>query len=155
MKKHSTIFQDQKSFKKNKSNASSTKRMQRWRAANRDKNKMNDLRCRVYKLARKKFQHDCLEKENFIKEQIAKRLQKTNNSSQNESLLLLPFYNQPRHEFELPFVMTHSYPLSHPNLDKQDHHHPSSINLPPIQSFFPLYCYPINLPLLLQPNPIQ
>ncbi|ORZ11950.1 hypothetical protein BCR42DRAFT_420943 [Absidia repens] len=49
--------------------------MRKWRAANRDKNKRNDLRCRVYKLAREKFQDDeCIEKELFIKEQISKRL---------------------------------------------------------------------------------
>ncbi|CAM0138303.1 unnamed protein product [Umbelopsis sp. WA50703] len=49
--------------------------MRKWRAENRDKNKRNDLRCRVYRLARQRFgEGDCSAKEAFIREEIAKRL---------------------------------------------------------------------------------
>jgi hypothetical protein len=49
--------------------------MRKWRAENRDKNKRNDLRCRVYRLARQRFgEGDCLAKQAFIRDEIAKRL---------------------------------------------------------------------------------
>jgi hypothetical protein len=49
--------------------------MRKWRAENRDKNKKNDLRCRVYRLARQRFgDADCIAKQSFIREEIAKRL---------------------------------------------------------------------------------
>lgn len=49
--------------------------MRKWRAENRDKNKRNDLRCRVYRLARQRFgESDCSAKQAFIREEIAKRL---------------------------------------------------------------------------------
>lgn len=51
--------------------------MRKWRAENRDKNKRNDLRCRVYRLARQKFgEGDSQEKQQFINEEIARRLGK-------------------------------------------------------------------------------
>lgn len=49
--------------------------MRKWRAENRDKNKRNDLRCRVYRLARQKFGEDHSEdKQQFINEEINRRL---------------------------------------------------------------------------------
>ncbi|KAI8638720.1 hypothetical protein BD408DRAFT_393526 [Parasitella parasitica] len=55
--------------------ANSVDRMRKWRAENRDKNKKNDLRCRVYRLARQKFGEDeSEEKQQFITEEINRRL---------------------------------------------------------------------------------
>jgi hypothetical protein len=49
--------------------------MRKWRAENRDKNKRNDLRCRVYRLARQKFgEEDSEEKQQFIQDEINRRL---------------------------------------------------------------------------------
>jgi hypothetical protein len=49
--------------------------MRKWRAENRDKNKQNDLRCRVYRLARQKFgEGDSVEKQQFIVDEINRRL---------------------------------------------------------------------------------
>ncbi|KAI8878448.1 hypothetical protein K501DRAFT_287875, partial [Backusella circina FSU 941] len=49
--------------------------MRKWRAENRDKNKQNDLRCRVYRLARQKFgDGDSEEKHQFIVDEINRRL---------------------------------------------------------------------------------
>jgi hypothetical protein len=49
--------------------------MRKWRAENRDKNKKNDLRCRVYRLARQKYgDEDTEEKQKFINEEINRRL---------------------------------------------------------------------------------
>ncbi|KAG2214096.1 hypothetical protein INT46_011898 [Mucor plumbeus] len=61
--------------KKVSSRAETTERMRKWRAENRDKNKRNDLRCRVYRLARQKFgESDSVEKQQFINEEINRRL---------------------------------------------------------------------------------
>ncbi|KAI8082838.1 uncharacterized protein BX664DRAFT_375802 [Halteromyces radiatus] len=61
--------------KKQISKEETAERMRKWRAANRDKNKRNDLRCRVYRLARQKFgDDDYLEKQIFIQDQINRRL---------------------------------------------------------------------------------
>ena len=50
-------------------------RMRKWRAENREKNRQNDLRCRVYRLARQKFgEHDSVEKQQFVRDEIARRL---------------------------------------------------------------------------------
>lgn len=49
--------------------------MRKWRAENREKNRQNDLRCRVYRLARQKFgEHDSAEKQQFVRDEIARRL---------------------------------------------------------------------------------
>lgn len=49
--------------------------MRKWRAENREKNRQNDLRCRVYRLARQKFgEHDSVEKQQFVRDEIARRL---------------------------------------------------------------------------------
>ncbi|KAI9480814.1 MAG: hypothetical protein EXX96DRAFT_617781 [Benjaminiella poitrasii] len=119
--------------KKVSSRAETTERMRKWRAENRDKNKRNDLRCRVYRLARQKFgEEDSEEKQKFIHDEINKRLgrrmlleQKTNNRNQlaattttttlcskseqvnkKETLDELPFYCAPLHKIELPSVDT-------------------------------------------------
>ncbi|CEP09400.1 hypothetical protein [Parasitella parasitica] len=61
--------------KKVSSRADTTERMRKWRAENRDKNKRNDLRCRVYRLARQKFGEDeSEEKHQFITQEINRRL---------------------------------------------------------------------------------
>lgn len=50
-------------------------RMRKWRAENREKNRQNDLRCRVYRLARQKFgEHDSPEKQQFVRDEITRRL---------------------------------------------------------------------------------
>lgn len=49
--------------------------MRKWRAENREKNRQNDLRCRVYRLARQKYgENDSSEKQGFVREEIARRL---------------------------------------------------------------------------------
>jgi hypothetical protein len=54
---------------------SNNDRMRKWRAENREKNRQNDLRCRVYRLARQKYgEHDSSEKQGFVREEIARRL---------------------------------------------------------------------------------
>lgn len=53
--------------------------MRKWRAENREKNRQNDLRCRVYRLARQKFgEQDSLEKQQFVRDEIARRLGRRN-----------------------------------------------------------------------------
>jgi hypothetical protein len=49
--------------------------MRKWRSENREKNRQNDLRCRVYRLARQKFgEDDSVEKQRFVREEITRRL---------------------------------------------------------------------------------
>ncbi|OAD05709.1 C2H2-type zinc finger transcription factor [Mucor lusitanicus CBS 277.49] len=61
--------------KKVVSKEETTERMRKWRAENREKNRQNDLRCRVYRLARQKYgDHDSAEKQAFVREEIARRL---------------------------------------------------------------------------------
>ncbi|KAI8081694.1 uncharacterized protein BX664DRAFT_388640 [Halteromyces radiatus] len=61
--------------KKVVSKEETTERMRKWRAENREKNRQNDLRCRVYRLARQKFgDQDSLEKQTFIRDEIIRRL---------------------------------------------------------------------------------
>jgi hypothetical protein len=49
--------------------------MRKWRAENREKNRQNDLRCRVYRLARQKYgENDSSEKQGYVREEIARRL---------------------------------------------------------------------------------
>ncbi|GAA5804114.1 hypothetical protein HPULCUR_009600 [Helicostylum pulchrum] len=61
--------------KKVVSKEETTERMRKWRAENREKNRQNDLRCRVYRLARQKYgEHDSSEKQGFVREEIARRL---------------------------------------------------------------------------------
>ncbi|KAI9030715.1 hypothetical protein CLU79DRAFT_731187 [Phycomyces nitens] len=100
-----------------------TERMRKWRAENRDKNKRNDLRCRVYRLARQRFgDDDSVDKQAFIREEIARRLGKRSMSdiyassarspepiqpkstSCQATWIGLPFYNAPHHKIELPLL---------------------------------------------------
>ncbi|ORZ22317.1 hypothetical protein BCR42DRAFT_166202 [Absidia repens] len=61
--------------KKIVSKEETTERMRKWRAENREKNRQNDLRCRVYRCAKQKFgDQDTIEKQNFIREEIIRRL---------------------------------------------------------------------------------
>ncbi|KAI8148645.1 hypothetical protein BJV82DRAFT_653692 [Fennellomyces sp. T-0311] len=61
--------------KKVVSKEETTERMRKWRAENREKNRQNDLRCRVYRLARQKFgEHDSPEKQQFVRDEITRRL---------------------------------------------------------------------------------
>jgi hypothetical protein len=98
--------------------------MRKWRAENKDKNKRNDLRCRVYRLARQKFgEEDSEEKQHFIESEIKRRLnrrmllekQKAAKSTIEKdeldeteykptTLNELPFYCAPRHKIELPSI---------------------------------------------------
>ncbi|KAI8094323.1 hypothetical protein BDF21DRAFT_408472 [Thamnidium elegans] len=60
---------------KEETTESNNDRMRKWRAENREKNRQNDLRCRVYRLARQKYgEHDSSEKQGFVREEIARRL---------------------------------------------------------------------------------
>lgn len=103
-----TRSRDQKRWqghsKKVSSRQETTERMRKWRAENRDKNKRNDLRCRVYRLARQKFgEQDSVEKQQFIEQEINTRLGKRLlNEQKNESLNELPFYSAPLQKIELP-----------------------------------------------------
>ncbi|KAI9361846.1 hypothetical protein BD770DRAFT_360511 [Pilaira anomala] len=105
-----TRSRDQKRWqghsKKVSSRQETTERMRKWRAENRDKNKRNDLRCRVYRLARQKFgEEDSIEKQQFIDQEINTRLGKRLLSEQkNASLNELPFYCAPLHKIELPSI---------------------------------------------------
>ncbi|KAI7871869.1 hypothetical protein BDF14DRAFT_1714357, partial [Spinellus fusiger] len=86
--------------------------MRKWRAENRDKNKRNDLRCRVYRLARQRFgEDDCPEKQAFVREEIARRLgrhmQLHSMTDTSSTWVGLPFYNAPHHKIELPLLDMH------------------------------------------------
>ncbi|KAG0046850.1 hypothetical protein BGZ83_007979 [Gryganskiella cystojenkinii] len=78
---HNTPYErtrDQKRWqgheKKQASRAETTLRMRRWRQANREKNKFNDMRCRVYRNAKDKFgPEESDEKEAWIQAEIEKR----------------------------------------------------------------------------------
>ncbi|KAI8979616.1 hypothetical protein BDF20DRAFT_819775, partial [Mycotypha africana] len=120
--------------KKVSSKAETTERMRKWRAENKDKNKRNDLRCRVYRLARQRFgENDSEEKQQFIRDEINRRLgrrmlleQKNNENNSTTKLMYssnvsiikqesihltgtkelneLPFYCAPLHKIELPTI---------------------------------------------------
>ncbi|SAM08501.1 hypothetical protein [Absidia glauca] len=67
--------------KKIVSKEETTERMRKWRAENREKNRQNDLRCRVYRLARQKFgDKDSVEKQTFIQDEIIRRLGRRTNA---------------------------------------------------------------------------
>ncbi|KAJ1679668.1 hypothetical protein EV182_001582 [Spiromyces aspiralis] len=54
-----------------------SERMRRWRRENAEKNRMNDLRCRVYRQARIRFGRESTpEKETWIQHEIARRLER-------------------------------------------------------------------------------
>ncbi|KAI9475722.1 MAG: hypothetical protein EXX96DRAFT_609639 [Benjaminiella poitrasii] len=64
-----------KVISKEETTESNTDRMRKWRAENREKNRQNDLRCRVYRLARQRYGDvNSVEKQIFIREEIARRL---------------------------------------------------------------------------------
>ncbi|KAK9720526.1 hypothetical protein K7432_004106 [Basidiobolus ranarum] len=70
---------DQKRWKdherKNPSRQELSERMRKWRAENAEKNKDNDTRCRVYRLAKVKFGPDSSpEKQMWIQDEIDKRI---------------------------------------------------------------------------------
>ncbi|CAO3576432.1 unnamed protein product [Absidia cylindrospora] len=156
--------------KKQVSKEETAQRMRKWRAANRDKNKRNDLRCRVYKLAREKFQDDeCIEKELFIKEQITKRLGRQTRekkrywfSSPTSSPASFSSFSSPSPS---PLHYDHAYydalPIVLPSLTsikELGKHHSSvipKIHLPPLQSAEQrAHSSALTPPLLLHPNPI-
>ncbi|KAI9320772.1 hypothetical protein BX666DRAFT_1231800 [Dichotomocladium elegans] len=82
--------------KKVVSKEETTERMRKWRAENREKNRQNDLRCRVYRLARQKYgEHDSPEKQQFVRDEITRRLgrrmmleQKLSDATESSSLVL-------------------------------------------------------------------
>ncbi|KAJ1946424.1 hypothetical protein EC988_005553, partial [Linderina pennispora] len=60
-----------------KSKAEVSERMRRWRAENAEKNRLNDLRCRVYRQARLRFGKDPTpEREAWIQSEIFRRLER-------------------------------------------------------------------------------
>lgn len=131
--------------------------MRKWRAENRDKNKRNDLRCRVYRLARQKYgEGDSEEKQQFINQEINKRLGRRlllekRDKEEEESLNELPFYSAPLHKIELPSIINlnskrkstelsgynmtsqPTSPISDSSIHSPTNHLPPT--LPPMQSF--------------------
>ncbi|KAI8075206.1 hypothetical protein BC940DRAFT_266014 [Gongronella butleri] len=103
--------------KKVVSKEETTERMRKWRAENREKNRQNDLRCRVYRLARQKYgEQDSEEKQSFIRDEIVRRLGRRNNSSKSSkenacAITQLPFYNFPLQKIELPSIDSFCPPL--------------------------------------------
>ncbi|KAG1466938.1 hypothetical protein G6F56_004598 [Rhizopus delemar] len=87
--------------------------MRKWRSENREKNRQNDLRCRVYRLARQKFgENDSIEKQSFVREEIAKRLDRRLTSETASDLNELPFYSGLQQKIELPSL---HYPIDRSN----------------------------------------
>ncbi|ORX50833.1 hypothetical protein DM01DRAFT_319551 [Hesseltinella vesiculosa] len=113
--------------KKVVSKEETTERMRKWRAENREKNRQNDLRCRVYRLARQKYgEQDSEEKQTFIREEIARRLGRRNGIKKEPPTIVkpttkqnhtspwkieLPFYNFPLQKIELPSIDSFCPPL--------------------------------------------
>lgn len=112
--------------KKEASRQETTERMRKWRSKNKEKNKTNDVRCRVYRLARQKYgKQDSEEKQKFIEEEINKRLER-----KDAKLDELPFYSAPLQKIELPSLKD----LPHQKRTRKSKNTtPSFIpNLPPI-----------------------
>lgn len=117
--------------------------MRKWRAENRDKNKRNDLRCRVYRLSRQKFgEADSQEKQQFIHEEINRRLGRRMllETRQEDPLNELPFYSAPLHKIELPSINMNRYSSAQPSspVSEGSVHSPTTTDstiLPPMQSF--------------------
>ncbi|KAG0735954.1 hypothetical protein G6F57_002065 [Rhizopus arrhizus] len=98
-----------KIISKEETTESNNDRMRKWRAENREKNRQNDLRCRVYRLARQKFgDHDSPEKQGFVREEIARRLGRRmmleRKASPTKDLIELPFYSGLQQKIELPSI---------------------------------------------------
>ncbi|KAI7890814.1 uncharacterized protein EV154DRAFT_421437 [Mucor mucedo] len=114
---------------KEETTESNNDRMRKWRAENREKNRQNDLRCRVYRLARQKYgENDSSEKQGFVREEIARRLGRRMMMERREAnallsplsdLVQLPFYSAPQQKIELPsidsFTRTNSWSSSPPD----------------------------------------
>ncbi|KAI9263426.1 hypothetical protein BDA99DRAFT_438239 [Phascolomyces articulosus] len=106
--------------KKVVSKEETTERMRKWRAENREKNRQNDLRCRVYRLARQKFgEHDSPEKQQFVRDEITRRLGRRmmmeqkldkhhhhhhHHHQEPNDLVELPFYSGSQRKIELPSI---------------------------------------------------
>ncbi|RCH78737.1 hypothetical protein CU098_005580, partial [Rhizopus stolonifer] len=97
-----------KLISKEETTESNNDRMRKWRAENREKNRQNDLRCRVYRLARQRFgDHDSPEKQNFVKEEISRRLGRRimlESKSDSTDLIELPFYSGLQQKIKLPSI---------------------------------------------------
>jgi hypothetical protein len=80
--------------------------MRKWRAENREKNRQNDLRCRVYRLARQKYgEQDSVAKQTFVREEIARRLGRRLIVERRDwPAKELPFYSAPQQKIELPSI---------------------------------------------------
>jgi hypothetical protein len=83
--------------------------MRKWRAENREKNRQNDLRCRVYRLARQKYgEQDSVAKQAFVREEIARRLGRRliveRRDWPSKNMVELPFYSAPQQKIELPSI---------------------------------------------------
>ncbi|KAI8881014.1 hypothetical protein K501DRAFT_301317 [Backusella circina FSU 941] len=108
---------------KEETTESNNDRMRKWRAENREKNRQNDLRCRVYRLARQKFgDPDTLEKQAFVRDEISRRLDKRLMMERREANgwttpirmqngIQLPFYSVPQQKIELPSLDTFTRPI--------------------------------------------
>ncbi|KAL0087463.1 C2H2-type zinc finger transcription factor [Phycomyces blakesleeanus] len=126
--------------KKVVSKEETTERMRKWRAENREKNRQNDLRCRVYRLARQKFgEHDSPEKQSFVRDEITRRLGRRMLIEQKESRQTDDeFWSEvlPRthhHHHHLHHNSNHAYNNSqnhnHNPQDHDDHDHELDIEL--------------------------
>ncbi|CAO3607396.1 unnamed protein product [Cunninghamella blakesleeana] len=135
--------------KKVVSKEETTERMRKWRAENREKNRQNDLRCRVYRLARQKFgEKDSNEKQTFIRDEIARRLGrrvnhsklKTSSTNNNHASKNNHRYH---HHFQQQINTAASSPMSSSSsFMDEDEHPPHSPHPRPWKSELPFYNLP-------------
>ncbi|SAM09146.1 hypothetical protein [Absidia glauca] len=105
--------------KKVVSKEETTERMRKWRAENREKNRQNDLRCRVYRLARQKFgDQDSVEKHTFIRDEIIRRLGRRINAKSNSAPLHPSTSPIPTHQRLLHNRYRHSFVSINPQEDE-------------------------------------
>ncbi|CAO3650038.1 unnamed protein product [Cunninghamella echinulata] len=123
--------------KKVVSKEETTERMRKWRAENREKNRQNDLRCRVYRLARQKFgEKDSIEKQTFIRDEIARRLGRRGNTKSTSSSSITKTIHHHHHQQQQQTDTTASSPMSSSSstmMDEDDdhpHHRPWKSELP-------------------------
>lgn len=101
--------------------------MRKWRAENRDKNKRNDLRCRVYRLARQKYgEQNSEEKQLFIEAEVKRRL--------NRRMLL--------EQSKTKKASKPKSTLDKDELDEVEYSNSSSSSTPETRNELPFYCAP-------------
>ncbi|KAI8977595.1 hypothetical protein BDF20DRAFT_942553 [Mycotypha africana] len=127
-----------KVISKEESTESNNDRMRKWRAENREKNRQNDLRCRVYRLARQKFgEGKSVEKQDFVKHEIARRLGRRlildGPLPVKSRLSLHPTNRQQQASICMDttspatFLLPSTDPISITNIHPNDRHHDSSV----------------------------